>query len=200
VPRHLPKYDSFTHIIERVDFARYALLYKHGGIYADLDTNPLQPINKWVEMDKIILGCEPVEHAQEIYGRDRVVCNALMISPPGKEFWKELMKYIVAHYEHNFRPVENTGPMAMTRFLESPEGSRFRSEIVLTDPCVFYPLKADNTVSDRCNIKESYVAHVWENTWVKPWYRDPMWLNSRYWTYALIILFVVLWMWCYTRS
>jgi len=200
VPQYLDDYDGFTHTIERVDFARYALLYRHGGVYADLDTDPKKPIDVWVAKNKIVLGCEPKEHAEEIYGRDRVVCNALMISPPKQEFWLDLMEYIITNYEKRFRPVDNTGPMAITRFLETPKGKRYIPHILITDPCVFYPLKGDNTVADGCNIKESYVAHVWENTWVGPWYQDPMWFNTRYWTWGLVVLFVVLWLWCYYRD
>lgn len=193
VPKYLNVYDSFTHMIERVDFARYAILYKYGGVYADLDTLPLKPIDKWVEEGKIVLGSEPYEHAQKIYNRERVVCNALMISPPGQQFWKELMDYIIRNYEHRYKPVENTGPMAITRFMES-DGKKFEKngDVIVTDPCVFYPLKSDNKPSDRCNLNDSYVMHVWENTWVSKWYQDPMWFNRRYWTYGLSVLVVVM--------
>ncbi len=200
VPHYLDDYDGFTHTIERVDFARYALLKQQGGVYADLDTNPLKSIDVWVNKNKIVFGCEPKEHAEKLYGRNKVICNALMISPPGEEFWKDLMDFIIDNYEHRYRPVENTGPLAITKFLESPTGQKYTSQIIVTDPCVFYPLKRDNTVSKECDIKESYVEHVWENTWVKPWYQDPMWFNARYWTWGLIIVFVALWLWCYYHN
>lgn len=200
VPEYLDLYDSFSKIIEKVDFARYAILYGYGGIYADMDTYPIKPADIWVNKNKVVLGCEPKEHAENIYGRDRVVCNALMISPPGERFWYDLMRYIVENYERNYRPVENTGPLAITRFLETPEGKVYISKIEITDPCVFYPLKGDNTVSEECNLKESYVAHVWENTWVVPWYKDPILFNARYWTYGLLVIFTCLWYWCYLNK
>lgn len=199
-PQHLEEYDNFTHMIERVDYARYALLYKYGGVYADLDTNPLQSIDVWVEKNRIVLGCEPKEHAENLYGRDRVICNALMISPPKHNMWKDFMDYIIDNYEKRFRPVENTGPIAITRFLETQKGKKYLSQIIITDPCVFYPLKGDNTVSEECDIRKSYVAHVWENTWVEPWYQNPMVFNARYWTWAMLIIFVMLWLWCYYRN
>ena len=200
VPEYLDKYDSFTCIIERVDFARYALMYSRGGIYADLDTDPLKAIDTWVDKNAIVLGCEPREHAKDLYNRERVICNAFMISPPGQKFWIDLMKYIVDNYEENYKPVENTGPMAMTKFLETAGGNKYEEELLITDPCVFFPLKGDNQVAEGCNIRESYVAHVWENTWVKPWYQDPMWFNARYWTYVLVIIFMILWLWCHTHQ
>ncbi len=66
-PQYIKLYDEFTNPLERVDFARYAILYLTGGIYADLDTAPLKSIDKWVEMNKIVLGSEPVEHCSLLY-------------------------------------------------------------------------------------------------------------------------------------
>lgn len=198
VPQYLNLYDSFTHNIERVDFARYALLYKHGGIYADLDTEPLKNIDVFVEKNKIILGCEPKEHAEKIYKRDRVVCNALMISPPEQTFWLDLMRYISDRYEHRYKPVDNTGPLAITKFLETSK--KYEDQIIITDPCVFFPIVNDGSVSRECNIeKQSYVKHIWQNSWTDVWYKDPMWFNIRYWTIGLSILFLVMWVWCYLK-
>ena len=154
IPTLLDDYDNFTKHIERVDFARYALLYKYGGIYADLDTNPLKSLDVWTNKNKIILGCEPREHSRNIYGREQVICNALMISPPGNKFWMDLMIYIVKNYEHNYKPVENTGPMAITRFLESSKGEQHINKIIITDPCIFYPLNGDGKVAKECILKK----------------------------------------------
>ena len=191
VPQHLELYDSFTHVIERVDFARYAIMYKYGGVYADLDTTPLQNIDIWVNKNQIILGCEPQEHAQQLYDRDRVLCNALMISPPGKSFWLALMRYIAENYEHRYRPVENTGPLAITKFLE--EHPHYEENLVITDPCVFFPIKDDGNVSERCDLNKSYVAHVWNNSWTRRWYQDPIVFNARYWSCTLLVIFFVSW-------
>lgn len=200
VPQYLQSYDNFTFKIERVDFARYALLYKYGGVYADLDTDPKKCIDVWVEKNKIVLGCEPREHAENLYGRDRVVCNALMISPAKDEFWMDLMNYIISHYEPKYKPVSNTGPIAITKFLETSVGEKYISQIIITDPCVFFPLMGDNSVSKDCDIRESYVAHVWENTWVVPWYQNPMWFNMRYWTWFIIILVIVFWLYIFYNA
>ena len=97
-PNHLEKYDSFTRMIERVDFARYAIMYEYGGVYADMDTKSLKNVDMWVAKNKIVLGCEPSEHSMEIYRTNRVVCNALIISPPKQKFWLELMNYISENY------------------------------------------------------------------------------------------------------
>lgn len=195
-PQHLKDYDGFTQNIERVDFARLAMMYL-GGVYADLDTYPIKPIDIFIDgpeyRGKIILGREPVEHARDIYqGRDVVLCNAFMMSPPGQKIWLDMMDYIVEHYEHNYRPVDNTGPMAMTRFYE--EYPELFKNVVITEPCVFFPLMGNGKVSPACDMEKStYVVHEWTNTWVsRPW-NDPLWFNRRYWRNGLLVVFVVLW-------
>ena len=196
VPEYLKDYDSFTQNIERVDFARYALLYLRGGVYADLDTIPLKKIDIWVAKGQPVIGCEPLEHAKKIYSREKVLCNAFMISPPGEKVWKDLMTYIVKHYERNYKPVENTGPMAMTYLYEkSPQSF---ANVIITDPCVFYPLTSAEKVSKGCNINQAYVAHIWANTWVdKHWSESPLVWNARYWAAGLVVLYVVLWLYLY---
>lgn len=192
-PKHIPAYDAFTNNIERVDFARMVMMYV-GGVYADLDTYPTKPIDKFIDMNAIVLGTEPIEHAREIYGRKRVLCNAFMISPPGQELWVKLMDYIVENYEGYYRPVENTGPMAMTYFWEkNPE--MFES-VVIEPPCTFFPLTGKGKVTEGCDMdKDTYVVHVWSNTWVSTPWMDQLWFNRRYWFWGLIAIFTIAWLW-----
>ena len=44
-------------------FCRYFVLYEHGGVYADLDSECLKPIQPIVEDYSCILSQEPLEHA-----------------------------------------------------------------------------------------------------------------------------------------
>lgn len=201
-PRYLKSYDSFTKNIERVDFARLVMMYL-GGVYADLDTYPLQSIDKWVSKGKIVLGREPVEHARDLYNdREIVLCNAFMISPPGKKIWVDLMDYIVANYEPNYKPVYNTGPMAMTLFMEKYPEKFSQEEVIITDPCTFFPMLGNGKFSDRCMVNselsaDTYVVHEWQNTWVVPWYKDPEWFNRRYWFWGMLSLFTIIWLRAY---
>jgi hypothetical protein len=197
-PQYLQAYDDFTNPIERVDFARNIMMYL-GGVYADLDTYPTKPIDRFVELNKVVLGTEPIEHAREIYGRQRVLCNAFMISPTGDKLWPKLMDYIVQNYEAYYKPVENTGPMAMTRFYEArPE---LFTNVVIEPPCTFFPLTGKGKVTEGCDMdRETYVVHVWSNTWVsRPW-NDPLWFNRRYWFWALMTIFVVMWVGLWWRG
>jgi hypothetical protein len=205
-PKHLKAYDGFSKNIERVDFARLVMMYL-GGVYADLDTYPVKSIDQWVNQGKIILGCEPIEHAKEMYdGREKVLCNAFMISPPSQTLWAKMMDYVVKNYEKNYKPVYNTGPMSMTLFMESrPDLFTADAGVVITDPCVFFPQMGNGKFSPRCidstgALKpQTYVVHEWLNSWTVPWYRDPEWLNRRYWFWGLMTVFTILWLRAYNH-
>jgi len=206
-PQYLSVYDSFRHTIERVDFARYAILHKYGGVYADLDTIPLKKIDKFLDMNKIVLGREPLEHAHQLYNRDVVLCNALMISPPNKSFWLGFMEYIKNNYKPFENPVNNTGPMALTQFYQKHPDN---ANILVTDPCVFFPLTNDKFsnksqvlattgkvfehVSQHCDINDAYVAHVWQNSWVEP-FTTRVFKNPKNWMligYIALFLLIII--------
>lgn len=189
-PEYLKIYDSFSQNIERVDFARYSLLYGKGGVYADLDTVPLKKIDKWVEMNKPVIGCEPPEHAK-VERRELLLCNAFMISPPGEKIWKDLMEYIVNEYEPYKSPVVTTGPVIMTKLYE--KNPSVYKNVVITKPCIFYPLNVFKQVSKECDLKrDSYVAHIWTNTWVPEGVLDKIEIwNPKYWLIGLIVLTMV---------
>lgn len=180
VPQHLSLYDAMSKNIERVDFARYAILYGIGGVYADIDTLPLRRIDNWLETGKVVLGREPLEHSRTLYGREVVLCNAFMISPPKEEFWLKLMDFIADNYSPKNDVVSNTGPMAMTFFFE--KYPKMFENVVVADPCAFFSVTNGFTDKEQLGIKSisrfcdllnpsckekiPYVVHLWHNEWL----------------------------------
>lgn len=190
-PQYLKFYDSMTKPIERVDFARYIMMYR-GGVYADLDTYPVRSIQPWLDLNKIVLGEEPPEHASKLYKRKMVICNAFMISPPGLEFWPKFMDYIVSKYTPNSDPVYTTGPLVFSQFYDDhPE---LFSDVVVASACNFFPLVSDGTVTQGCSIQQqSYVVHMWHNTWVSEWKSVAMdALRSTYTKYVIVYVLLLL--------
>jgi mannosyltransferase OCH1-like enzyme len=64
-PEYIDLYESLT-IVQKADVFRYLILYKHGGVYADIDTECLKPINPLIELynDSLITGHEYENHLQ----------------------------------------------------------------------------------------------------------------------------------------
>lgn len=48
LPQVVEAYESLPEVILRIDFFRYLILFAKGGVYADVDTYPLQPIPNWI--------------------------------------------------------------------------------------------------------------------------------------------------------
>lgn len=184
-PQYLPRYDSFKKVIERVDFARYAILYKYGGVYLDMDVSSLKSLDDFVDMKKVVFGTEPKEHMRLYPEHKYVVCNAVMISPPGEEVWLKIMDYIAEHYSFSKQPVQNTGPIAVTDALIANSNQLDQSRIVITKPCTFYPVLDNGKVSSECSndMRESYTIHHWENSWC--------WTSKKIIKIILIILLII---------
>lgn len=92
-PEFLEMYDNLPHKIMRVDFVRFCILHKYGGIYSDMDIFCYKNFyNNLVEDIYII------ESWQE-WGE--VVQNSLMVSTVNENFWIECMKKSKEFYEEN---------------------------------------------------------------------------------------------------
>ena len=173
VPQHHRFWGSMR-MIEQIDFARYAILYKIGGIYSDLDIIPIKNFDDLVDLSRPIMGWEPRKH----------IGNALMMSPPNMSIWLNIMDAIVAKYNRSSNPVDNTGPAILTRWYEEHKPS----EIALAKSHIFYPMTFNickiacvgscncldpgvdfKTASKDCCYHEvnedSYCCHLWTTRW-----------------------------------
>lgn len=48
VPNVIEAYNALPSKILKLDFFKYLILLARGGVYADMDTNPLQPVPNWI--------------------------------------------------------------------------------------------------------------------------------------------------------
>lgn len=182
-PNYIKDYDNFSHFIERVDFARYAILWAFGGVYADLDMQCFNSFDPLVQRNKPVFGSEPIEHRERLYeGRKIVICNALMISPPRDPIWLEVMQFAVDNYKPGVDPVYNTGPMMLTQLYE--KDPFVFSKSILLSSCAFYA-QSDRLsfktqlgvphISRECNLdlRPPVAIHRWAHTWIEPRYNVP---------------------------
>jgi len=91
--------------IKRIDMVRPFILYKYGGIYADMDYVVYKNFFDDLPPDKVSIPESPYKHNEFIQ-------NALMISPPKHNFW---LLIIDNCYEHrNDHVFAATGPQLFT--------------------------------------------------------------------------------------
>lgn len=95
-PHLLGYYDSFQYKIVQNDFARFCILHKYGGIYADMDIYCYKNFYEILNEKEIYI----IESWQEW---NEKVQNSLMISVPHKNFWirccEESIKFLESRKE-----------------------------------------------------------------------------------------------------
>jgi len=139
---HYPEYYSFYSEMkvtaEKSDVFRYLVLDLHGGYYADMDMEPLQPLDGLAEaLQKpgCMIGLEPEVHAVLVYNKYHVIGNAFLGARPGHPLWKGFLPHAMKNHYADKMPNELkdatsiTGPIAMDRVIQSNPD--------LTRGCVF---------------------------------------------------------------
>ncbi len=109
----LPIYDRFPAEIFRADVVRYLFLYEFGGVYADMDTECLRPLDHLLTIDADIvlgrMGDPSFAHS---------IPNAIMISRPRQSFWLLVLSLVMGEAEQGLRPEHTTGPVVLRRAVQ----------------------------------------------------------------------------------
>ncbi len=78
-------YKGYDVNIKRIDMARYFILYKYGGIYADMDYICFKNFYNLMPQDKVSI-------SESDWQENEYMQNALMISPKEHPFWLDVIK------------------------------------------------------------------------------------------------------------
>lgn len=81
-PWFLGIYDSYPAEIFRADIVRFFFLFRFGGVYSDLDTQCLRPLDQVLAGKHVVLG--RMSWTEEF---TQAIPNAMMASRPGELFW-----------------------------------------------------------------------------------------------------------------
>ncbi|MFT4255331.1 MAG: glycosyltransferase [Caulobacter sp.] len=109
----LSTYDRFPAEIFRADVVRYLFLYEFGGVYADMDTECLRPLDHLLTIDAdVVLGRmgDP--------GFAHSIPNAIMIARPRQSFWLLVLGLVMTEAEQGLRPEHTTGPVVLRRAVQ----------------------------------------------------------------------------------
>ncbi len=183
VARHYPEFlctfQNYPYGIQRADAIRYLVLHHHGGVYADIDYECLQPLDPLLVGHTAVIGLEPDEHAA-ISKVDHMLCNALMASEPGHPFMASVIRHLKAATPGtvaDFDILATTGPLMLNKVHASYEGT----DLSLLPSKVLCPLSSDRKTlaayrgssKDALRHKNaliaqgSYALHYWNNGWVE---------------------------------
>lgn len=104
IPEVIDTYELLPEVILKMDFFRYLILYAKGGVYADIDTYPLQPIPNWipdnVSPDELGMIIAIESDSDSPNWRDEQVrrlqfCQFVLQAKPGHPVLREIIANIV---------------------------------------------------------------------------------------------------------
>ena len=163
------RFDSFPHLIQKVDMGRMVVLYTYGGISVDTDMKPLRPIDSTPHLDSAECMISKGAFPLSVIGHTN---NAVILCMPGHPFVEDAVRTMVASpaAESSYPTKElyinaTTGPTLFESVI-----ARHREKIVFLDNKFYEPCFSVDPV---CRPSEdSIMLHQHEMSWVSPFFRD----------------------------
>ncbi len=144
-PEYYDFYMKLPTNVHRCDVARYFILHKEGGIYADMDIECLLPLDQFLD-NHILLG-------RETLGDLKYVECALMFSEKGSDKWFKVIEQVKVNSTKHLNPLHSTGPMALT-CIEKDLG------VTVLHKQTFFPDKGEESCS--------WTIHHRKKSWLSP--------------------------------
>lgn len=179
----LKLYDMYQYEIQRADVIRYFILYYYGGIYSDIDLEPVKSLDYLLEKYK---------NKKAILYRSSnsdLLTNDFMISKPGNKFWKKVWHDLILN--HNFSSFSKhltvmytTGPLLIDNSYE--EFTLKKKYIYIIESK--YINNCDVSTIKPCYNSEAFLKRYEGNSWHGI---DSTILNIIY-SYKNIIIIIIL--------
>jgi hypothetical protein len=166
-PDILELYCSYSNPVCRADAARYMLLHKFGGLYADIDVECLAPLTSLENEARAVLCHEPPSHwpaSAPLRSHPFILFNGVMASPAGHPFWRSVLGRL-HETRHGTSIIDMTGPCLLGGVYLGYENK----DAVKVHSCqIFTPI--DKSKQD-CppygeSVPVSLTNHHWAGTWL----------------------------------
>lgn len=180
-------YNFFPLMIQKIDFAKYVILYYIGGIYIDMDMKCLKPIDSLMELPnikikKLVVSNLTFDFVQRViflitgnFNVKNLVNNGVIMCEPKHEIILDTMKYGYKNKDNFFKNISNflyifysTGPLALSNALidYTYKNKNSINEIELLDQDYFEACDLGEIKSDKCKIPENAIGiHYYEASW-----------------------------------
>jgi hypothetical protein len=144
VPQFLDDYHKFPHPVMRADFFRYAIIYRDGGVYADIDMECVRPIHPLLSIAPAVFSVEAhltrARQRELGYAQPLQIANCVFAARAGHPILLEAMERAI-ELTRGCRAIDRsqiedlTGPRMLTRlFFEKP-----RSDIGVLRQIILMP-------------------------------------------------------------
>jgi mannosyltransferase OCH1-like enzyme len=192
-------YYKMEHLHQKVDFARYVILYQFGGAYVDMDAKSIKPMDDLVEQstnyEMLVsqLNLSTVENYITT-GYKYSINNGVIIAKRKSSVLKSLIQKIINDYHcdiwsRKIKPIcinQTTGPKRFTQTIFE-NFSQYPIKILshqYFEPCVF----------EDCDITENtYFIHQHERSWLSASLNKNLsdFYKNRYIILLIILLFSI---------
>ena len=214
-PEHTEMFAHYRYEIQRCDAIRYFILYRYGGLYADMDYHCCLPFDKVLggpEHDSVgeFPGDFYLVETPNAIGNDRYISNSLMYSVPRHPFWRTVFLELQKHrndlrYSKHLHVMFRAGPGFLNRVFQR---HKYRMGLKSFPKEQFQPfgtrdelraLTATRRGKQSCE-KPVYAVHVSQGCWHG---RDRVAILfiTQNWPVVLLTLLVIaiplLWNWCH---
>jgi len=134
----------------RADIARYEILHRFGGVYADTDTTCQRHLGGILPAGQLVAGWEV---------QDKWIGNTVIAAPTGHPALTEIIDALPALADRleTARPNRLSGPKAITPLL------RGRADVTIVDQEIFYPVGYHELERSTEDHPDAYVVHHWQH-------------------------------------
>lgn len=156
-PDFLRTYDNFRYGIQRADAIRYMWLYKHGGIYMDLDYEIKRPLDELFTNNSEVY----LVHSGNV---GTYLTNSFMASKPGCSLWLKVLEKMKNpdipwfYFGKHMEVMNSTGPVMLTHVVRESDIVYSMLPVKKVVPCSLCNVK--------CNADNSYLQQLEGSSWV----------------------------------
>ena len=191
----LKLYNEYKYMHQKIDFSKYVILYKYGGMYIDIDALSIKPIDPLLEQYKdkdLIISATNTDYVAAIIlcSKPKCINNGIIISTPNHYILKKIIEYCLQNkdtgYNYFTSIVSTTGPDMFTKIID-----KYKTDKTLILPHDYLE-PCNNTI---CKVTDNtYIKHDHAMTWVDPFVKkmNYIYINYRFVYYILVLLIIYL--------
>lgn len=189
--------------IEKCDFARMAVVYIHGGVYADLDFYCHKPLDELIANRSFLWTYDIFNHSgakqflksallTKKYKNQTSIFNGFFAAAPKHPILAEWMNYMMQNYKYDpdtneVKVHQTTGPGALGKFAKKMEYTHKKRPELFVDNALILPY---NFRQKRRNAKvEPYVSTLWHEG--SDWGGEKTLMTQQITTRIIIILLAI---------
>jgi mannosyltransferase OCH1-like enzyme len=162
------KFNELPRMIMKIDMFRYFLMYKYGGLYADMDYLMFKPFD--------LLNYNVVIPTNRDLDKDDKLTNlgnCIFASKPNHKFWKSLMDTLFT-IDRKSLPfsgfddvINSTGPMFVYNKYNEYNEYNEKEDIHIPERMQFHPpTKKNDEYIAQLKIKGCYGMHICTGLWI----------------------------------